>query len=151
VNYGVQRGTILACYVVLNVALGCSERDLLKTRSINADDSVDEAAQKSTNDDAKLPQEARKELKEVARAQSKALSDAKTKVHRAFNFQQDSVYQPNEKQKLVAVDVEFSGYRTDFDLEDVEVIDGKTNENYGSDPEIRLLQSDGKLEQNESK
>jgi hypothetical protein len=51
----------------------------------------------------------------------------------------------------VAVDVELAGYTSDFDLDDIDLVDGVTGENYGSDPQIALLISAGQLAEDESK
>ena len=133
------------------LAPGCSEGDVLVGRAVSAKDPAKQGATKSKSGDETLTPGAHKELEEIARRQSKALANAKSKVNRVFHFQQESGGEPNEEQKLVAVDIQFSGYQTDFDLDDVDIVDGETSKNYGSDPEIRLLRADGKLEQNESK
>jgi hypothetical protein len=95
-----------------------------------------------------LPPEIQREIEKVARRQSQALADATTIVHRAFHYRQGGSGKLGEGMKLVAVDVEFRDHNRDLDLDDVDVIDGATGENYGSGPDIRLLRPDGTLEQN---
>jgi len=41
--------------------------------------------------------------------------------------------------------VEFRNYNQGLDLDDVDIIDGQSNDNYGSDPHIANLTLDGKL------
>lgn len=101
-------------------------------------------------EDPELPENVKRKLVEVSKRQSKGLAKAKTIVHRAFHYRQDSIYKPKEGQKLVAVDVEFLGHGKGFDLDDVDIVDAASSANFGSNPEIRLLTVDGHLEQNKS-
>lgn len=136
--------TISLVFTVLGILAGCQ-------RAPAPDDQSGGGAASSEQADESVPPEIQRLLESVARRQSRGLAGATTTVHRAFEYTEDSFIAPLEGAKLVAVDVEFQGHSRDFDLDDVDVIDAATNENYGSDPEIRLLRSDGSLEPNEAK
>lgn len=81
----------------------------------------------------------------LSREQSQGLIDAKVTVHRAYEYSGYTWIEPIETAKLIAVDVEFRNYNEGLDLDDVDIIDGHSNDNYGSDPHIVNLTFDGKL------
>ncbi len=98
-----------------------------------------------------MPPQVLRDIEDVARRQSRALVEATTTVHRAFHYRHGGPRASSKDLKFVAVDVEFKGHNRDLDLDDVDIVDGETGENYGSDPEIRLLRPDGSFEQNNAK
>ncbi len=104
-----------------------------------------------TGEKEPVPAELRDRLKQIGQAQSEGLDGAKVTVRSAYDYKGYSYLEPVEIAKLIAVDVEFSGYDADFDLDDVDIIDGKTGVNYGSDPHMALLTPEGKIEPDESK
>ncbi len=98
-----------------------------------------------------LPAEIASEIEEVSKAQAKGLDEATTIVHRAFHVRSDEGVARDVQHARVGVDVEFIGPGEQFDIEDVDIVDGSTGTNYGSDPYIQLLKPDGRLEQNQAK
>jgi len=147
------RACRIACLLV--VAFGCSDRgarDQVAGENgpppANIADKADDPRGEETKVDS-LPPEIQKHAAEVAERQSQGLKAATTIVHRAFEYRDKSRIQPNDDAKLVAVDVEFRKYDKGFDLDDVDILDGDTNENFGSDPEIKFLNSDGTLSADE--
>jgi hypothetical protein len=87
-------------------------------------------------------------LQATASSQAQSLKNAVVTVHRAYDYRGYTWLEPAEGAKLIAVDVEFSRYDGSLDLDDVEIIDGSSGANYGSDPHIALLQGDGELSPN---
>lgn len=53
-------------------------------------------------------------LEQIARKQSKGLDNANVMVNRVYNYNGYGYLEPLEGAKLVAVDVEFSGYREEL-------------------------------------
>ena len=82
--------------------------------------------------------------RDIAQKQSQGLKNATATAFRAYIYQGSASYvEEPDKYKLVAVDVTFSGSSENFDLDDVDLINGVTGVNYGSDPEIAFLKDDG--------
>jgi hypothetical protein len=98
-----------------------------------------------------LPPEVRGAVEDTIRRQSVAAADAVATIHRAYPYEGYSWFEPTAEGKLVAVDVELTGYTADFDLDDIDLIDGVTGENYGSDPQVALLTPDGELAKDEAR
>ena len=98
-----------------------------------------------------LPPDVRGAVEDTMRRQSAAGDEAVATIHRAYPYEGYSWFEPAADAKLVAVDVEFVGYTPDFDLDDIDLIDGVTGENYGSDPQIALLTPDGQLAKDEAR
>ncbi len=96
------------------------------------------------------PPEVMQALEDVAREQSQGLADASITVHRAYDYAGPSWLEPIEGAKLIAVDVEFTGYADGFDLDDVDLIHGNTAETYGSDPDMGLLDAEGQMVANQN-
>lgn len=117
--------------VVATVGLGCGSLGL-------SSDEFDKAAAGT------LSPEMQKTVQAVAEEQARGLDDAEVIVHRAYNYHGFSWIEPVEGAKLAAVDVELANYGNGFDLDDIDIIDGETDENYGSDPDIVFLMDDGK-------
>lgn len=68
--------------------------------------------------------------------QARGLDGAEVTLHRAYNYHGCSWMEPVEGAKLAAVDIGFTNYGYGFDLDDVDIIDGDTDENFGSNPDI---------------
>jgi hypothetical protein len=98
-----------------------------------------------------LPPEVRGAVEDTMRRQSVAANGAVATVHRAYPYEGYSWFDPAAGAMLVAVDVEFVGYTADFDLDDIDLIDGVTGENYGSDPQVALLTPEGHLAKDEAR
>lgn len=98
-----------------------------------------------------LPRDVRGAVEDTMRRQSAAGDEAVATIHRAYPYEGYSWFEPAAEAKLVAVDVEFVGYTADFDLDDVDLVDGVTGENYGSDPQIALLTPEGQLAKDEAR
>jgi hypothetical protein len=98
-----------------------------------------------------LPPNIRRDLEDTARRQSGAMQAASAVVHRAYHYKGYSWHEPSSLGKLVAVDAEFSGYTSNFDLDDIDLVDGSTGANYGSNPQVALLDPSGQLAKDENK
>jgi hypothetical protein len=98
-----------------------------------------------------LPPGVREAVEDTARRQSVAANDAAATIRRAYPYEGYSWFEPAADAKLVAVDVEFVGYTADFDLDDIDLIDGVTGEDYGSDPQVALLTPEGRLAKDEAR
>lgn len=85
----------------------------------------------------------RKAVAEAARQQKAAGQNVRATVHRAWVYAGTAWYKPVEGLRLVAVDVGLKGYGEEFDLDDLDIVDAATGENYGSDPDISLLKPSG--------
>lgn len=135
--------------IVTTTGLGCSDQRADTNTSINeavtseTDSPIEYRI--DTADGEPVPPEIEKELEEISRKQSKGLSGATVIVHRAYEYHGYSWVKPVDVAKLIAVDVEFRNYNQGLDLDDVDIIDGATNENYGSYPHIAHLTPDGEL------
>lgn len=125
-----MRWYALIVLVVLSAA-GCS--DPLAT--------TDEKAP----DGGSIPPELAMALGTAAREQSQGLNAASVKVHRAYEYGGYTWIESTEATKVIAVDVEFRDYGQGLDLDDVDIMDGESNENYGSNPQIANLTLDGNL------
>ena len=101
--------------------------------------------QMRTDTGTEVPPEMKRQFAEMARRQAEGLAGATTIVHRAYNYTGHSQIKPIPGGKLVAVDVEFRGYGEGFDPDDVEILDGASATNYGSDPDIAYLTLNGKF------
>jgi hypothetical protein len=96
-----------------------------------------------------LPADVRGTVEDTARRQAVAADRTVATIRRAYPYEGYSWYEPTAEGKLVAVDVELVGYTADFDLDDIDLVDGVTGENYGSDPQVALLTRDGQLAKDE--
>lgn len=84
-------------------------------------------------------------LEDFTKQQTKALEEMIVSVKAAYNYKGFSYLEPNEAEKLIAVDVEFSNYSKDFDPDEVEIINGDTNEVYGIANTIAPLNEKGEV------
>ena len=98
-----------------------------------------------------LPPDVRGAVEDTMRRQSVAASDAVATIRRAYPYEGYSWFEPTADGKLIAIDVELVGYTADFDLDDIDLVDGVTGENYGSDPQIALLTPEGDLAKDEAR
>jgi hypothetical protein len=91
-----------------------------------------------------------KHMADTAREQSEALKNAKVVINRVATYsgKHEEPLEPGER--LISVDVTFSESKG-LDLDDVEIMDGDSGENFGDFPKIQLLKADGSIEPNESK
>ncbi len=82
-----------------------------------------------------------------AKQQAEGLGTGSVKVNGAWNYTGFSTLSPNPaaaiEARLVAVDVTVSGHTPDFDIDDIEIVDGQSLVSYGSDPHAQPLQADG--------
>lgn len=116
--------------------LGCSS---------NQNESEIVLVDSETGEQEQVPSEMTGRLEEIANQQAKSLEKASVSVKAAYNYKGYSYIEPVSIAKLIAVDVEFSKYGQNFDLDDVDIIDSDTDENYGSDPQIVLLNKEGEI------
>lgn len=98
-----------------------------------------------TSDGTPVPANVAEALTEVAKLKAAALKNATVQVHRAYLYRGPTEFQVNEKGKLIAVDITVAGSGEYFKIWDLDIIDGATNENFGSDPEVAFLDSQGKF------
>lgn len=92
-----------------------------------------------------------KVLRDTAKQQAEGLGSGKVQVNRAWAYEGYSTLAPDPaavvEARLVAVDVTLSGHTPQFDLDDIEIVDGTNLISYGSDPQIEPLRLDGALTQ----
>ncbi len=87
--------------------------------------------------------EVQQTMQAIIQKQSQGLKGAKVSINRAYNYHGFTYMEPVDGAKLIAVDASFSNYAGGFDLDDVDIVDGTTNESYGSNPDIVFLTSEG--------
>ncbi len=84
-----------------------------------------------------------------AKQQAEGLGTGTVEVNGAWNYTGYSYLSPDPsaaiEARLVAVDVTISGHTANFDIDDVEIIDGVKLISYGSDPHPEYLTMDGEL------
>ncbi len=84
-----------------------------------------------------------------AKQQAEGLGTGTVEVNGAWNYTGYSYLSPDPaaaiEARLVAVDVTISGHNANFDIDDVEIIDGVKLISYGSDPHPEYLTLDGEL------
>jgi hypothetical protein len=116
---------------------GCRETDSVK------------AYDRGSGEKVKVPDDLAAALRENAQLQSKGLKAASTEVHRAYVYNDDNGYFDSidlgDGFRIIAVDVTFRNYADGFDLDDVDIIDADTGENFGSDPHLEGIVGDGEL------
>ena len=142
-EFKLMRRVFVAALLCLSLA-SCSQRGDEEKPDVAGTDV-------QSGQDEPFPPEVRVELKAIAGQQAEGLKEAVVRVYGAYEYHGYSFIQPVPSARLVAVDVEFSCYNAGFDLDDVDIIDGRTDENYGSDPHIALLSSDGVVQEDDSK
>ena len=97
------------------------------------------------SDGTPVPANVAEALAQVAKLKAEALKNATVQVHRAYLYRGPTELQVDEKAKLIAVDITVAGSGDYFKIWDLDIIDGATNENFGSDPEVAFLDSQGKF------
>ena len=90
-------------------------------------------------------------LKIKARKEAAGLGQGKVTVHGAWNYTGYSTLTPLPEARLVAVDITINNYTSDFEFNDIEIYDGALLMSYGSEPNIAVLDSSGKLESDPTK
>lgn len=84
-----------------------------------------------------------------AKQQAEGLGAGSVEVNRAWNYTGYSYLSPDPnaaiEARLVAVDITILGHTANFDIDDVEIVDGVKLISYGSDPHAEYLKLDGKL------
>lgn len=134
------------CWVI--IALGCS-RSAEQPRSSNdvaAGAGVGNA--QGFPDGPEVPPQIQQELERIGASQAEGLDGATVQVHRAYISSADSVRiqeQHRHDFQVVVVDVTFDDFGDSFDLDDVDAIDGESNDNYGSDPLLYGVRADGEV------
>lgn len=105
-------------------------------------------------EDGEMTADQRKEvldkiLQEKGRQQAEGLGSGKVTVNGAWNYKGYSYLSPDPnaaiEARLVAVDVTISGHTENFDIDDIEIVDGISLISYGSDPHPEFLTLDGKI------
>jgi hypothetical protein len=99
-------------------------------------------------DGAEIPEAMRSELAGLSTLQSAGLDEATVEVHRAYSSPADAfrLEAPQRKDhKVVVVDVTFKNVAEGFDLDDVDIINTRSGENYGSDPDMYGVLADGQI------
>lgn len=120
-----------------------------------APDPVESSGQPSASTgNGEMSAEERKEvldkiLQEKGRQQAQGLGSGKVVVNGAWNYEGYSYLSPDPnaaiEARLVAVDVTLSGHTGNFDIDDIEIVDGISLISYGSDPHPEFLTLDGKI------
>ena len=86
-------------------------------------------------------------LSDMAARQAKGLGGGTVRVNGAWIYKGYSHLAPNPDSPipahLVAVDVTIEGHTADFDIDDIEIVDGASLVSYASDPHFTLLDTDG--------
>lgn len=82
----------------------------------------------------------------VSRIQAKGATGSTVTIKRAYNYDGHSYHEAKPGQMRVGVDVEFRNPNAGLDLDDLEIVDGKTNKSLGSYPDIYWLTTSGELE-----
>lgn len=85
-------------------------------------------------------------IQEMRKAQAEGLSGGTVTVNGAWQYSGYSHLAPNPEAvlpaRLVAVDLTVQGHNENFDLDDVEIIDGLSMVSYGSQPHVTFLAGD---------
>jgi len=97
------------------------------------------------DDGTNVPPNVAAALGKVAAAKSKALASATVKVHHAYQYSGPTELQLITTAKTIAVDAEFAGYTDRFKIWDLDIVEGQTNENFGSDPDVAFLDKQGQF------
>ncbi|MCG8599843.1 MAG: hypothetical protein MI807_06860 [Verrucomicrobiales bacterium] len=88
-------------------------------------------------------------MRTKAQEQAQGLGGGKVVVNGAWNYEGYSYLSPDPnaaiEARLVAVDLTISGHTQNFDVDDIEIVDGASLLSYGSDPHAEPLNREGKL------
>lgn len=94
-----------------------------------------------TTDD--VPPELRDVVAEVSQRQADGGDRARATLRRAWEYAPPPELDPALNARLVAIELELDIPGTGFDLDDIDIIDAATGENYGSDPLLQCLTPSG--------
>ncbi len=96
-----------------------------------------------------VPENVTNALRENANLQSQGLKSATIDVHKAYIYNDQNGYfdeaNLGKEFQIIAVDVTFKNYAPGFDLDDIDLIDADTDDNFGSDPHLEGIVGDGAL------
>jgi hypothetical protein len=81
----------------------------------------------------------------IIREQAAAVELGRATILRAFWYSGKTLYEPKPGRKTLAIDVVIEDTEPGFDLDDIEVVDGRSNESYGSFPDIQYLDDQGNI------
>lgn len=88
-------------------------------------------------------------INQAAKAQAQGLDGGRLKVNGAWTYNGFSTLTPIESPpfpvRFVAVDVTVEGQTSNFDYDDIEIVDGADLTSFGSDPHITFLTLDGEV------
>jgi len=99
----------------------------------------------TANDSGTPPSEVVEAVESELAAELPVMEGITTTLHKAYAYQGYSYHDPEAGSKLVGVDVEFGDYGDGLDLDDVELLDGASNEGIGGFPHIELMSQDGQV------
>lgn len=99
----------------------------------------------TANDSGTPPSEVVEAVKSELATELPVMEGITTTLHKAYAYQGYSYHDPEAGAKLVGVDVEFGDYGDGLDLDDVELLDGASNEGIGGFPHIELMSQDGQV------
>lgn len=136
---------LLVIAIVAIVAFGLAFLRVRRTGSTNPQKLPEWGLSTHADDGSEVPPVVAEAWQQVTTVKAVALDNATVTVHRAYNYSGPSDFEPVDGAKLIAVDVGVSGYTDRFKIWDVDIVDGDTNENYGSDPHVAFLNDSGEF------
>ena len=139
-----QNSVLFLLAALAAIVSGCDNAPTTNDSAGEPDDS-DEVVFVDGAEEVELPPEMIAEIERLAAKQAAALEGAEVNVHRVFELKEDA--QLHRGSKRVAVDVEFSGYG-DLDLDDIEIVDARSDTALSYSGDIRPLKEDGSFQQN---
>jgi hypothetical protein len=128
------------CGAVLVLALICFVGFLLAINAVGGQPGIVEMDLTTA---ATLPPEMQSTVQTMMDLQEQGLDGADIAVYKAYNYHGFSWMEPIEEAKLAAVDISFANYGDGIDPDDIEIVDGKSDETFGSGPDIVFLTDDG--------
>lgn len=91
-----------------------------------------------------IPEEILGEAARIGAEQARGFDGGTIRVHRVWNYRGASYIKPFEDAKLVAIEMTIEVPRDNhLDLDDLDIIDAATGDNYGSDPQLQRVTADG--------
>ena len=99
----------------------------------------------TANDSGMPPSEVVEAVESEIAAELPVMEGITTTLHKAYAYQGYSYHDPEAGAKLVGVDVEFGDYGDGLALDDIELLDGASNEGIGGFPHIELMSPDGQV------
>lgn len=128
--------SFLSLIVIVVISVGCSESPAEKG-NVSPKTTVPAGTA--------VPPEMVEALEATAETPSLGLRKAKVIVHRVYEYHGYPSIDALDTARPIAVDVEFREYDRGLDLNDVDIIDGESNENFGSNPFIARLTLQGEI------